>query len=162
MRNLLFLAALLLTSAVINAQSKANDIHPSKLPKEVQEVLVQYVSILRNSANIDECAEKFLEVAGGSLVDENATALRQDVPRFSLNKDFSNAKFYANPIKITRVNLTVSNGEGYGWSAIKGKKYKIWIEKANKGNGMPAPISIIVPEGHENIKTPKVVNIGSL
>jgi hypothetical protein len=144
------------------AQSKANDIHPSKLPKEVQDVLVQYVNILRSSADIDQCAEKFLEVAGGGLVNENASALRQDISRFSLNKDFSNVKFYANPIKITRVNVSTSNGDGYGWSAIKGKKYKIWIDKANKANGLPAPITILVPEGHESITLPKVVNIGSL
>ena len=146
----------------ISAQTKANDIPTSKLPAEVKAVLEQYVSILRSSADIDQCAEKFLEVAGGGLVNENASALRQDISRFSLNKDFSNVKFYANPIKITRVNVSTSNGDGYGWSAIKGKKYKIWIDKANKANGLPAPITILVPEGHESITLPKVVNIGSL
>lgn len=144
------------------AQSRANDIPVSKLPKEVKAVLVQYVDILRNSTDIDQCAEKFLEVAGGSLVNENASGLSQDVPQFSLKKDFNNVKLYADPIKITRVNLSVSNGDGYGWSAIKGKKYKIWIVKANKANGMPAPITILVPEKHESIRLPKVVNIGSL
>jgi len=146
----------------IAAQSKANDIPAAKLPKEVKTVLEQYVSILRSSADIDQCAEKFLEVAGGSLVNENVSGLRQDVPQFSLKKDFNNVKFYADPIKITRVNVSTSNGDGYGWSAIKGKKYKIWIEKANKANGMPAPITILVPEGHESITQPKVVGIGSL
>lgn len=146
---------------LITAQSKANDIPVSKLPKEAKMVLEQYISILRSSADINHCAEKFLEVAGGSLVNENATALRQDVARFSLNKDFSNVKFYANPLKITRVNVSNTNGDGYGASAIKGKKYKIWIEKADKSNGMPAPVTILVPEGHELIKSPKVVNIGS-
>jgi hypothetical protein len=155
----------LLLSAIFNfatAQSRSNDIPTSKLPAEVKAVLEQYVTILRTSADIDQCAEKFLEVAGGGLVNENASGLRQDVPQFSLKKDFNNVKFYADPIKITRVNLSSSNGDGYGWSAIKGKKYKIWIDKANKGNGMPAPITILVPEGHESIRLPKVVNIGSL
>jgi len=146
----------------VSAQSRTNDIPTSKLPKEVKAVLEQYVSILRNSADIDQCAEKFIEVAGGGLVNENASGLRQDVPQFSLKKDFNNVKLYADPIKITRVNVSTSNGDGYGWSAIKGKKYKIWIEKANKANGMPAPITIMVPEGHESISLPKVVNIGSL
>ena len=145
-----------------SAQSRANDIPTSKLPEEVKAVLEQYVTILRTSADIDQCAEKFLEVAGGGLVNENASGLRQDVPQFSLKKDFNNVKFYADPIKITRVNVSTSNGDGYGWSAIKGKKYKIWIEKANKANGMPAPITILVPDGHESIRLPKVVNIGSL
>ena len=142
-------------------QSRANDIPTDKLPKEVKTVLEQYLTILRTSADIDQCAGKFLDLAGGGLVNENAKSLRQDVARFSLNKDFSNVKFYANPLKISRVNLSYSNGDGFGWSAIKGKKYKIWIEKADKSNGMPAPVTILVPEGHESIKVPKVVNIGS-
>ena len=120
------------------------------------------MNILRSSEDIDQCAEKFLEVAGGGLVNEDASALRQDVPQFSLKKDFNDVKFYADPIKITRVNVSISNGDGYGESAIAGKKYKIWIDKADKKNGMPAPISILVPQGHESIKTPKVVGIGSL
>ena len=142
-------------------QSRANDIPTDKLPKEVKTVLEQYLTILRTSADIDQCAGKFLDLAGGGLVNEDAKSLRQDVARFSLNKDFSNVKFYANPLKVSRVNQSYSNGDGLGWSAIKGKKYKIWIEKADKSNGMPAPVTILVPEGHESIKVPKVVNIGS-
>ncbi len=159
----LFLSTLLSFAVIglISAQSRENDIPTDKLPKEVKTVLEQYLTILRTSADIDQCAGKFLDLAGGGLVNENAKSLRQDVARFSLNKDFSNVKFYANPLKISRVNLSYSNGDGFGWSAIKGKKYKIWIEKADKSNGMPAPVSILVPEGHESIKVPKVVNIGS-
>jgi hypothetical protein len=159
----LFLSTLLSFAVIglISAQSRANDIPTDKLPKEVKTVLEQYLTILRTSADIDQCAGKFLDLAGGGLVNENAKSLRQDVARFSLNKDFSNVKFYANPLKISRVNLSYSNGDGFGWSAIKGKKYKIWIEKADKSNGMPAPVTILVPEGHESIKVPKVVNIGS-
>lgn len=159
----LFLSTLLSFAVIglISAQSRENDIPTDKLPKEVKTVLEQYLTILRTSADIDQCAGKFLDLAGGGLVNENAKSLRQDVARFSLNKDFSNVKFYANPLKISRVNLSYSNGDGLGWSAIKGKKYKIWIEKADKSNGMPAPVSILVPEGHESIKVPKVVNIGS-
>lgn len=163
MKNNLFLF-LVLFSLVHNisaAQSKANDIPVSKLPNEVNLVLEQYVNLLLKSSDINQCAEKFLEVAGGGLVNEDAKSLRKDVARFSLNKDFSNVKFYAKPLKISRVNLSYSNGDGLGWSAIKGKKYKIWIEKADKSNGMPAPVTILVPEGHESIKVPKVVNIGS-
>ena len=159
----LFLSTLLSFAVIglISAQSRANDIPTDKLPKEVKTVLEQYLTILRTSADIDQCAGKFLDLAGGGLVNEDAKSLRKDVARFSLNKDFSNVKFYANPLKISRVNLSYSNGDGFGWSAIKGKKYKIWIEKADKSNGMPAPVSILVPEGHESIKVPKVVNIGS-
>jgi hypothetical protein len=144
------------------AQGRANDIPVSQLPAEVKAVLVEYVDILRNSKDLDECAEKFIAVAGGSLVNEDGLSLRSSVQPFSLKKDYNNVKWYANPIKITRVNVSTTNGSGYGESAIKGKVYKIWIDKADKSTGMPAPISIVVPEGHASIKTPKVVNIGSL
>ena len=84
------------------------------------------------------------------------------MPRFSLKKDFDNVKFYADPVVITRVNASPSNGQGMGASAIKGMVYKIWIAKKEGGASMPAPISIMTPDGHATIKTPKVVNIGSL
>jgi hypothetical protein len=151
--------------AVINSgftQGRANDIPVSKLPADVKEVLVQYVNILRTSNDLDDCAERFLEVAGGSLVNEDGETLRNSIQPFSLKKDFNNVKFYQDPIKITRVNVGYTNGDGFGPSALRGKKYKIWIDKADKKNGMPAPISIVVPEGHETIKTPKVIGIGSL
>jgi hypothetical protein len=71
-------------------------------------------------------------------------------------------RHYADPIRITRVNLGYSNGSGYGPSAIKGKVYKIWIDKKDPSLGMPAPITIMVPEGHPTIQNPKVTGIGSL
>lgn len=144
------------------AQGRAGDIPVSQLPAEVKAVLVQYVDILRNSKDLDECANSVMTVFGGSLVNDDGSALRSSIKDFSLKKDYNDVKWYANPIKITRVNVSYTNGDGYGESAIKGKRYKIWIDKADKSTGMPAPISIVVPEGHASIKTPKVVNIGSL
>jgi hypothetical protein len=145
------------------AQSKANDIPVSQLPENVRQVLVEYVNILRTSANLEECAKKFTAIAGGGLVNEDAQniTLRANVQPFSLKKDFENSKFYANPIKITRVNVSKTNGNGFGASAVAGTLYKIWIDKANPANGMPAPVTIIVPENHPHITSPKVVNIGS-
>jgi hypothetical protein len=78
-----------------------------------------------------------------------------------LKKDHDNIKFYKQPVEITRVNKTASNGQGFGASTIKGQVYKIWIAKCASGAGLPAPVSIMIPEGHATIKTPKVVNIGS-
>ncbi len=159
-----FLASFVVLSSIsfVFGQSRANDIPVSKLPSEVKDVLVQYVNILKNSQDLEECAEKFLEVAGGSLVNEDGETLRTNVQPYSLKKDYNGVKFYADPVKITRVNVSYTNGSGLGWSALKGKTYKIWIAKNKKSAGMPAPISIIVPEEHESIKTPKVIGIGSL
>lgn len=143
------------------AQSKRDDIPVDKLPQEVKAVLDQYVAAL-NAPTLDSCATLFFPIAGGGLVNPAGTALGGDLKQFSLKKDYQNIKFYQQPVKITRVNVRFSNGDGYGASAIRGKVYKIWIAKKPGVAGMPAPVSIMVPEGHQTIKTPKVIGIGSL
>jgi hypothetical protein len=84
------------------------------------------------------------------------------VQPFSLKKDFENVKFYANPAQITRVAKLRSKTSGFGDSAITGESYKIWIAKKEGTSGLPAPTTILVPEGHKTIKVPKVIAIGSL
>ena len=158
--SLLIIIALLLGTTYIKAQSKANDIPVADLPASVKQILDKYVEIL-NIASIDECATKFCEIAGGGLVNEDGKTLRNNVKPYSLKKDHDAIKFYKVPVEITRVNKTYSNGQGFGASTIKGTVYKIWIAKKAGGAGMPAPVSIMVPEGHSSITTPKVVNIGS-
>ncbi|KOY86329.1 hypothetical protein AD998_09395 [bacterium 336/3] len=145
------------------AQSKAGDIAVSKLPAEVKQVLEEYVNILTSSKDLDECAQRFTSIAGGGLINEDPVnvTLRQTVQPFSLKKDFNNIKFYAQPVKVTRVNVSKTGGSGYGASAVAGTIYKIWIDKKDPKQGMPAPVSIVVPENHSTIKTPKVMNIGS-
>jgi hypothetical protein len=144
------------------AQSKTNDISISQLPPEVKAVLDEYIKILNTSQSLDECATRFTAIAGGGLVNEDGLSLRSSIQPYSLKKDYENLKFYKVPVLITRVNMSPSNGSGYGPSAIKGQVYKIWISKKDGGAGLPAPISIMVPEGHPTINTPKVVGIGSL
>jgi hypothetical protein len=158
---ILAFAFLLMAFSAANAQNKKDDIPVEQLPAEVKTVLLEYVTILTTSKTLDECAKNFIKVAGGGLVNEDGNSLRGNVQGFSLKKDFENIKFYANPVKITRVNVSQSSGAGFGPSAIKGKIYKIWIAKADGGGGLPAPVSIMIPDGHATIKTPKVMNIGS-
>ncbi len=160
-RIFLAVAIILSVCTLAYAQSKLNDISVAKLPQEVKAVLEQYVQAL-NAPDLDSCAVLFLPIAGGGLVNEEGDALGRDLLDFSLKKDFNNVKFYQQPVKITRVNVRKSNGDGYGASAIKGKIYKVWLAKKKGVAGMPAPVSIMVPEGHETIRTPKVIGIGSL
>lgn len=145
----------------IFAQSTQYDIPIEDLPKNVKEVLNNYIEILK-SPNLDLAAQKFVSIAGGSLINTNGTALSRGKKEYSLKKDFTDLKHYAYPVKITRVSKTQSNGQGYGATAIKGTVYKIWIDKKTSDLGVPAPISIMIPQGHAKIKAPKVVNIGSL
>lgn len=148
-----------LTSA--QAQTKENDIPVENLPPAVKEVLNKYISILRSSKTIDECATAFGEIAGGTLINSDGQSVTSSTKQFGLKKDFNDIKVYADPIIITRVNATPSNGQGYGATKIKGMVYKVWIRKKDPANGMPAPVSIMVPEGHASITTPKVINVGS-
>lgn len=152
---------LFVANAALFAQTKADDIPVSDLPGAVKSVLENYVAILRTSKDLGEAAKRFTEIAGGSLVNEDGKTLRSSTDQFGLKKDFNDIKHYTDPIRVTRVAKFASNGQGYGASAIKGFVYKIWIDKKDPQLGMPAPVSILVPEGHETIKTPKVVNIGS-
>jgi len=156
----LLFCVVLFFPGIVNAQSKTNDIAVTELPASVSQVLNKYVEYL-NIASLDECAEKFTELAGGGLVNEDGKTLRKDIKGFSLKKDHSDIKFYKQPVVVTRVNKTYSGGQGFGASAIKGQVYKIWIAKKDGVAGLPAPVSIMVPEGHPTITTPKVVNIGS-
>jgi len=165
MKKIFFCLTLTISSSFIMAQSKTYDISVSELPTEVKTVLVQYVDLLRNSGSIDEVATHFTKIAGAGLVNESATniTLRSDIKQYSLKKDFDGIKFYANPIVITRVNSSPTpSTQGFGESALTGRVYKIWIGKADGQPGMPAPISILVPQNHATIKTPKIVGIGSL
>jgi len=145
------------------AQSKAGDIPVAKLPADVKKIVEEYVNILTTSQDLDDCAKRFTSIAGGSLINEDPenVTLLSTVQPFSLKKDFNNIKFYTQPVQITRVNVSETSGTGYGASKVAGKIYKVWINKKNPKQGMPAPVSIIVPEGHSSIKTPKVINIGS-
>jgi len=158
MKNLLILVAIFFVPFFVSAQQK--DIPVSELPKEVRVVLDKYVEILTTSKNLDNCANNFMEVAGGGLVNPAGTKLRSSVKPYSLKKDFNNIKFYNVPVKIARVAKTKTNMCGYGASAIAGDWYKIYIVK--KDGSQPAPIQIVVPKGHKTIKTPKVISIGSL
>ena len=159
---LVLLAGLFVSTTTLSAQSKRNDINPSDTPKEVLEVLGKYIGILRQSESLDQTAERLTAIAGGGLVNEDGQTLRGTIKPYSLKKDFQNVKFYAIPVRVTRVNKTPNRSTGYGPSAIRGTMYKIWIAKKKGAAGRPAPISILVPEGHETIKSPKVVGIGSL
>ena len=145
--------------------AQSNNIPINNIPKEVKDVLEQYLQMLRNSKDLDELANNFTSIAGGSLVNEDIEpiSLRNTVKPYSLKKDFENIKFYADPYIITRVsNNNKHTQSGFGATALQGKTYKIWIAKMKGEAGLPAPITIIFPEKHPFIKSPKIIQIGSL
>ena len=134
----------------------------NQLPAPVRGTLDQYVQILSSSGSLEECAQRFSQIAGGGLVNEDGRSLRATIAPYSLKKDHQNIRFYARPLQITRVQVRPDQSDGYGASAIRGTENKIWIAKAQGQAGMPAPISIMVPENHPFVRGPRVVGIGSL
>lgn len=142
----------------LNAQQK--DIPVSQLPEEVKQVLNEYLEILSTSTDLDQAAERFLAIAGGGLVNPEGTALRSSVKPYSLKKDFDNIGFYKVPAEIARVAKTQTGQSGYGASALAGDWYKVYIAKKN--GGQPAPVHIVFPKNHPTIKSPKIIQGGSL
>ena len=132
------------------------------LPKPVRLVLEQYAAVLRESPNLEECAKRFLRIAGGKLVNEDGTALAPSVQRFTLERDFASIKSYAHPLRVTRVTKQLDTTSGFGATLIRGDVYKIWIAKKPGVPGPPAPVSILWPKGHATIQQPKIIGIGSL
>jgi len=151
----LFVVAITFSQAIFS-WSKADDIPVESLPAKVKAVVENYARILRESKSVEEAATAIAPIAGGSLVSENGS-LSNNTKQFGLKKDFNNIKHYANPIKITRVNKTISKGDGYGAAKIAGDRYTVWIAKDDPAKGMPAPVTLILPASGE----PKLVNVGS-
>ena len=151
----LFVVAITFSQAIFS-WSKADDIPVESLPAKVKAVVENYARILRESKSVEEAATAIAPIAGGSLVNENGS-LSNNTKQFGLKKDFNNIKHYANPIKITRVNKTISKGDGYGAAKIAGDRYTVWIATDDPAKGMPAPVTLILPASGE----PKLVNVGS-
>jgi hypothetical protein len=145
---------------IILLSGQQNNIKIYKLPSEVEIVLNEYIKILSKSENIEICANQFIKIAGGNLVDETGKNLRSSIKPYSLKKDFEDILFYKLPLQIIKIEKSQNKSSGYGKSAIIGDWYKIYIAK--KDGSLPAPIHIIVPKNNSEIKTPKIVGIGSL
>ncbi len=147
----------------LNIYAQRQEIQPNEIPPAVKEVLIEYLKILNNSANLDECATNIVKVCAGHLLTSDLKSIAGDVKPYSLKKDFENAKFYKFPPVITRIQLNKGDYDGFQSNLIEGDSYKIWIAKKEGVAGMPAPIKILVPKSGQQFSTPKVISvIGSL
>lgn len=146
----------LLCAVTTNAGQK--NIPAKDVPQDVLEVLNKYLAILTTSPSLEACAEEVAKISAGHMLSQNG-GISSDVLRFSLKKDYQNAKFYKVPAVITRVVLIENDYDGFGPTLFQGDRYKIWIAKKDGVAGMPAPIPVIKPKTGE----PKIVTtIGSL
>lgn len=161
MKSSRFMIAALAVSMILwagSSNARAEDIPADQVPKDVIEVLNQYLKILTTSPSLDQCGQQVAKIAAGHMLSQRG-GISDDVMHFSLKKDYQNAKFYKVPAVITRVVKTEDDYDGYGPTLFQGTRYKIWIAKKDGVAGLPAPIPIIKPKSG----TPKIVTtIGSL
>lgn len=156
--NRIYFSIVLFLAMSFMAKSQSSDLDPGQLPANVRMTLSRYVEAL-HSGSLQQCADKFVRIAGGPLLSDDGAQLAPNTESFSLKNDFDNIKSYAQPIQILKVNVRYSNGMGFGQTTLKGQVYKIWLGKPDGSSG---PVSIIVPEGSPTFTEPRVVGIGSL
>lgn len=156
-----FMIAALVTAMMVWAGSsiaRQQDIPVDQVPRDVIEVLNQYLKILTTSPTLELCGQQVAKIAAGHMLSQRG-GISDDVIQFSLKKDYQNVKFYRVPAVITRVVKIDDDYDGYGPTLFQGTRYKIWIAKKDGVAGMPAPIPIIKPASG----APKIVTtIGSL
>lgn len=91
------------------------------------------------------CLKALLPLVHKSLLNKMGDALSRDVQEFSFKKARTNAKNYAQPVRITEVRANRVSAIGFGPSAQSGTETKYWIAKREGVGGMPAPVNIFFP-----------------
>jgi len=109
--------------------------------------------------NSEASAKACLKHVHKSLMNSNGDNLTKDLLDFSFKKAHSNAKFYANPVKITRVRKNKVTAIGFKETGENGSEYSYFISKKDGVNGMPAPVNIFFPADGS---APKISYMGSL
>lgn len=107
----------------------------------------------------DASAKACLKCVHKSLINSSGDNLTKDLRDFSFKKAHSNAKFYANPVKITRVRKNKVTAIGFKETGENGTEYSYFISKKEDVNGMPAPVNIFFPADGS---APKISYMGSL
>lgn len=109
--------------------------------------------------NMDAAVKAALPHLHKTLLASGGNDVTNDLRNFSFKKAWSNAKFYAQPVKITRIRKTGTTAIGFRETAEKGKVMDYFVAKADGVNGMPAPVKVFFPDGGGE---PKISYVGSL
>ena len=148
------------TAMFIQTLSKAQDIPIDQFDKAGVVTLNGFIkAIMDNQGDEMAAAKAALSYVHKSEYDASGTNLLKDRLDFSFKKAWQNAKFYKNPIVITRVQKQNLTGIGFKTTAQLGTSYKVWIAKNDGVAGLPAPLHIFFPADGS---APKLHNYGSL
>ena len=131
---------------------------PKILEKEAIFVLNEFINTLQNN-NFRDSAHMVVPLIHKSLLSKDARELDEDTMQFSFKKAHTNAKNYAYPVKITRIDRLKTTEIGYRNTHEVGVEFKFWIAKKNK-NGYSAPLVLFFKQNGSN--EPKLSYVGSL
>lgn len=148
------------TAAPESAEAAAGDIELEKADPRAVKVLGDFFAALA-IADENESAKACLKVVHVSLMNPQKNDLSADLRRFSFKKAHDNAKFYASPVKLTRIRPKSITGIGArsNGTAELGQVHDYFVAKKDGVAGMPAPVQIFFPQ---NGGEPKIAYMGSL
>ena len=117
-------------------------------------------ALQRNGGDMDAAGRAAAPYLHKSLLRPgNPSDLNDDLKSFSFKKAWQNARFYANPVNITRVRRNQVTAIGAGDTGEAGYVVDYFVGKLNPQAGMPAPVSVFFPNGGG---APKISYVGSL
>ena len=131
---------------------------PSVLEKEALLVLNKFVHILQTN-DFKNSSQMVTPLIHKSLLTQDRSRLDEDTLRFSFKKAHPNAKHYAYPVKVTRIDRLKSTEIGHGNTHEVGVEFKMWIAKKN-AKGYSAPLVLFFKQGGSN--EPKLSYVGSI
>ncbi|MFO0580329.1 MAG: hypothetical protein U1A78_40670 [Polyangia bacterium] len=153
---------------LLTASAAAPLVHPAPAQAQMDEpvdaraekLLNDFLAALSsNPDNLDAAIKAALPYLHKSLLSPDGSSVSADLRNFSFKKAWGNAKFYAQPVKITRIRRTGTSAIGFQQTAEKGKVSDYFVAKKDGASGMPAPVKIFFPaDGGE----PKISYVGSL
>lgn len=148
------------TSSPAPAEAAPGDIEVEKADPKAVQLLNDFLAALA-IADETASAKACLPLVHKSLMNPAKDDLSSDLRRFSFKKAHDNAKFYAQPVKITRIRPKNISGIGAksNGTAELGAVHDYFVAKKEGGAGLPAPVQIFFPQGGGE---PKIAYMGSL
>ena len=153
-------ASALSISAPTPAEAAPGDIDLDKADPRAMALLGDLFSAL-SIADENESAKACLKIVHVSLMNPSRSDLSKDLRRFSFKKAHDNAKFYANPVKVTRIRPRAITGIGAksNGTAELGQVVDYFVSKKEGAGGLPAPVQVFFPQGGGE---PKIAYLGSI
>lgn len=148
------------TSSPSEAEAAPGDIEVEKADPKAVQLLNDFFAALA-VADENASAKACLAVVHKSLMNAAKDDLTSDLRRFSFKKAHDNAKFYAQPVKITRIRPKNISGIGAksNGTAELGAVHDYFVAKKEGTAGLPAPVQVFFPQGGGD---PKIAYMGSL